>query len=85
MKHRIYGRKVGSCDDVAPMLSGTGAVAVGPGDDPGELDAFAVTCARRAVQALREHGVEGYVMFEGDPRPYPFAPEADFVYPDVRH
>ncbi|WP_244103166.1 hypothetical protein [Burkholderia gladioli] len=40
---------------------------------------------RRAVAALRERGIEGYVLFENDSTRYAFTPEADFVYPAARH
>lgn len=35
------------------------------------------------MSTLRERGVEGYIVFEGDPTHYPFTPELDFIYPVV--
>lgn len=59
----------------------TGGVKV----DQGELDQFALANDRRAVQAMRARGIEGYVVFEGDPTRYEFTPESDFVYPAAVH
>lgn len=53
--------------------------------DPVKLDEFSVANARRAVQGMRERGIEGYVVFEGDPTRYEFTPESDFVYPAAVH
>jgi hypothetical protein len=54
MKKKIYGRKVGSKDDMVLLIEGegvsTGCVKV----DQGKLDQFALANARRAVQAMRE-------------------------------
>lgn len=85
MKDKIYGRKVGSKDDMALLIEGEGVSTGGVKADQGELDQFAVASARRAVQAMRERGIEGYVVFEGDPTLYEFTPEADFVYPAAVH
>lgn len=85
MKDKIYGRKVGSKDDMALLIEGEGVSTGGVKADQGELDQFAVASARRAVHALRERGIEGYVVFEGDPTRYEFTPEADFVYPAAVH
>jgi hypothetical protein len=85
MKKKIYGRKVGSKDDMVLLIEGegvsTGCVKV----DQGKLDQFALANARRAVQAMRERGIEGYVVFEGDPTRYEFTPDTDFVYPAAVH
>ena len=48
---------------------------------PGKLHEFEVASTRRAVNMLREKGVEGYVVFESDSARYEFTPDADFVYP----
>lgn len=85
MKKKIYGRKVGSKDDMALLIEGEGVSTGGVKVDPGKLDEFSVANARRAVQAMRERGIEGYVVFEGDPTRYEFTPESDFVYPAAVH
>jgi hypothetical protein len=67
MKKKIYGRKVGSTEDIALLIEGDG---VSTGDrkvDQGQLDDFALANTRRAVLAMRERGIEGYVVFENDP------------------
>ncbi|WP_186157256.1 hypothetical protein [Burkholderia gladioli] len=85
MKHQIFGRKVGSDDEMTILITGTGTCTGGQAVDPGVLDEFSVASTRRAVQTLRERGIEGYVLFERDPTHYAFTPEADFVYPAARH
>jgi hypothetical protein len=85
MKKKIYGRKVGSNKDMDLLIEGEGVSTGGVKVDQGELDQFAVANARRAVQAMRERGIEGYVIFEGDPTHYEFTPESDFVYPAIIH
>lgn len=85
MKKKIYGRKVGSKEDMALLIEGEGVRTGGVQADQGELDQFSVESARRAVQGMRERGVEGYVVFEGDPTHYEFTPESDFVYPATVH
>lgn len=85
MKKKIYGRKVGSKDDMALLIEGDGVSTGGVQADQGKLDEFSVANARRAVQAMRERGIEGYVVFEGDPTRYEFTPESDFVYPATVH
>lgn len=85
MKKKIYGRKAGSKDDMILLIEGEGVSTGGVKVDQGELDQFALANARRAVQAMRERGVEGYVVFEGDPTSYAFTPDTDFVYPAALH
>ena len=85
MKDKIYGRKVGSKSDMALLIEGEGVSTGGVKADQGVLDQFAVASARRAVQAMRERGIEGYVVFEGDPTRYEFTPKVDFVYPAAVH
>lgn len=85
MKKKIYGRKVGSKDDMALLVEGDGVSTGGVKVDQGELDEFSVASARRAVHAMRERGIEGYLVFEGDPTRYEFTPESDFVYPAAVH
>lgn len=85
MKKKIYGRKVGSKEDMALLIEGEGVRTGGVKADQGDLEQFAVANARRAVQGMRERGIEGYVVFEGDPTRYEFTPEADFVYPAAVH
>jgi hypothetical protein len=85
MKRKIYGRKVGSNKVMALLIEGEGVSTGGVKADQGELDQFAVASARRAVQAMRERGIEGYVVFEGDPTQYEFTPESDFVYSATVH
>jgi len=85
MKKKIYGRKVGSKNDMVLLIEGEGVSTGGVKVDQGELDQFALANARRAVQAMRERGIEGYVVFEGDPTRYEFTPDTDFVYPAAVH
>ena len=85
MKNKIYGRKVGSKDDMALLIEGEGVSTGGVKVDQGQLDQFAVVNTRRAVQGMRERGIEGYVVFESDPTRYEFTPEADFEYPAAVH
>ena len=85
MKKKIYGRKVGSKNDMVLLIEGEGVSTGGVMVDQGELDQFALANARRAVQAMRERGIEGYVVFEGDPTRYEFTPDTDFVYPAAVH
>ncbi|AZU59752.1 hypothetical protein CFM90_26365 (plasmid) [Ralstonia solanacearum] len=85
MKKRIFGRKVGSGTDMACLIESDGASSGGKPAEPGVIDEFVVANTRRAVNVLREKGVEGYVLFEGDPTPYEFTPDADFVCPAVIH
>lgn len=85
MKKKIYGRKVGSREDMALLIEAEGVRTGGVKVDQGELDQFSVESARRAVQGMRERGIEGYVVFEGDPTHYQFTPESDFVYPATVH
>jgi len=85
MKKKIYGRKVGSKEDMVLLIEGDGVSTGGVKVDQGELDEFALSNTRRAVQGMRERGIEGYVVFEGDPTRYEFTPEADFVYPASIH
>lgn len=82
---KIYGRKTGSKDDMALLIEGEGVSIGGVKVDHGELDQYALANARRAVQALRERGIEGYVVFEGDPTRYAFTPDTDFMYPAALH
>lgn len=67
------------------LIEGEGASTGGVKADQGELDQFSVASAHRAVQVMRERGIEGYVVFEGDPARYEFTPETDFVYPAAVH
>lgn len=81
MKKKIYGSKVGSKESMVMLIEGEGVRNDGVKVDQGELNQFSVARARRAVQATRERGIEGYVIFEGDPTHYQFMPKSDFVYP----
>lgn len=85
MKSQIFGRKVGSGPGMDLMISSDGASTGGQRPDPGKLHEFEVASTRRAVNMLREKGVEGYVVFESDPARYEFTPDADFVYPAMNH
>lgn len=85
MKNKIYGRKVGSGDEMAVLIESDGASNTSKMADPAVLVEFVVANARRAVQALRQANVEGYVLFEGDPMRYEFTPDADFAYPSSVH
>lgn len=81
MKRDIYGRKAGSENEFALLISSDGASTGGVKGDPDKLREFEIASTRRAVATLREKGVEGYVMFEGDALQYVFTPDTDFVYP----
>ncbi|MBR7989506.1 hypothetical protein KDX04_27120 [Burkholderia cenocepacia] len=85
MKSRIFGRKLGTTAPMERLIESDEPSADGGPADPGKLEAFTVDNARRAVQVLRAQGIEGYVLFSDDPTPYAFTPDADFVYPAVRH
>lgn len=85
MKKRIFGRRVGSGKGMTLLINGDGVSSGDQAVNPGEIDDFVVANARRAVRALREKNIEGYVLFEGDPIRYEFTPEADFVYPVSAH
>lgn len=85
MKNKIYGRKVGSKDQMALLIEGNGASTGGVKIVQRKLEEFSVASARRAIQALRERDIEGYVVFDGDSTRYEFTPEADFVYPAAVH
>jgi len=85
MMNKIYGRKVGSGDEMAVLIESDGASNTSTLADPGVMVEFVVANARRAVQALRQANVEGYVLFEGDPMRYEFTPDTDFVYPAPLH
>lgn len=85
MKKKIYGRKAGSKQEMILLLEGEGVRTGGVKADQGEVEHFAVTNARRAVQGMRERGIEGYVVFEGDPTHFEFTPDSDFVYPATVH
>ena len=85
MKSQIFGRKVGSGSGMTLLISSDGASTGGQRADPGKLHELEVASTRRAVNVLREKGVEGYVVFESDPGRYKFAPDADFVYPATNH
>jgi hypothetical protein len=81
MKKKIYGRKAGSKENMALLIEGDGVSTGGVAIDQVKPDEHSVASARRAVQAMRERGIEGYVVFEGDAAHYEFTPAADFVYP----
>lgn len=85
MKKKIYGRKVGSKNDMTVLIEGEGVSTGGVTVDPGKLAKLSVASARRAVQTMRGRGIEGYVVFEGDLMRYEFTPESDFVYPAAVH
>jgi hypothetical protein len=67
------------------LIDGDGVSTGGVKVDQAELDQFAVANARRSVQAMRERGIEGYVVFDGDPTCYEFTPDTDFVYQAAVH
>lgn len=81
MKREIFGRKSGSNDHFKLMLSSDGATAGGSYIASGRLREFEIDNTRRAVKALRDKAVEGYVLFEGDTTRYVFTPSTDFIYP----
>lgn len=67
------------------LIESGGASCGGKPVNPGVIDDFVVSNAHRAVRALREKNIEGYVLFDGDPTRYEFTPDADFVYPASTH
>lgn len=81
MKSEIYGRKVGTQGECKLLISSDGASSGGKKADPEKLREFELASTRRAVATLREKQIEGYVIFEDDPRQYKFAPSANFMYP----
>lgn len=85
MKNKIYGRKVGATDEMTLLIESDGASNSNSAKkaDPDVVVGFVIANARRIVQTLREKNVEGYIVFEGDPRHYEFTPSADFIYPVV--
>lgn len=87
MKNKIFGRKVGSSDEMALLCESDGASNSNSAKraDHGVVAEFVIANARRFVQAMRDKNVEGYVVFEDDPTHYTFTPEADFVYPATVH
>lgn len=85
MKKKIYSRKAGSKDDMVLLIEGEGVSTGGVKVDQGELDQFALANARRAVQAMRERRIEGYVVYESDPTRHAFTLDTDFVYPAALH
>lgn len=85
MKKKIYGRKVGSREEMALLIEGEGVSTGGRKVDQGQLDDFALANTRRVVLTMRERGIEGYVVFENDPTRYEFTPDTDFVYPAAVH
>jgi len=85
MKNKIFGRKVGSKNDMALLIESKEVSTGGRKVDPGVINDIAVAGARRTVQMLRDKNFEGYIVFEGDPMHYEFTPGADFVYPMAIH
>lgn len=84
MKRQIFGRKEGASDEFKLLSESDGASAAGSKADPEKLRKFEVDNTRRAVTALREKKIEGYVLFEGDPTHYVFTSTNDFTYPAER-
>jgi len=87
MKNKIYGRKVGSSDEMVLLSESDGASnsTSAKQNDSGVIAEFVIANARRFVQVLRDNNIEGYIVFESDPTHYEFTPEADFVYPASVH
>jgi hypothetical protein len=80
MKSQIFGRKVGSGVEPNLLISSNGASAGGNKKaNPTKLRQFEIESTRRAVKALQEKSIEGYVLFEGDTQQYSFTPDSDFV------
>lgn len=84
MKRQIFGRRTGSGAEFKLMIESEGATSGGNTVSFDQMRDFEIANTRRAVQALREKSVEGYVLFEGDPTHYLFTPSNDFVYPVVQ-
>lgn len=82
MKSKVVGRKVWSLDEMELLCESDGASNSfrAKRADPGVVADFMVAKARRFVKALRHANVKGDVVFQGDPKHYPFTPEAGFVY-----
>ena len=85
MKKKIFGRRAGSDEAMKLLIESDRMSNSGTKIEAGIIDQFVVESARRAVQALRQNRIEGYVLFEGDPTHYAFNPGADFVYPATVH
>ncbi|TWC59520.1 MULTISPECIES: hypothetical protein [Burkholderia] len=85
MKYQIFGRQIDSDEPMLLLMTGLGTVSSGKAVDPAEVQAFSLASTRRTVLALRERGIEGFVLFDNDPTRYAFTPEADFAYPAARH
>lgn len=85
MKNKIYGRKVRSTGEMVLLFESDGSSSSNSAKkaDPDVIAGFAIANARRSVQMLRDRNVEGYIVFEGDPRHYEFTPDSDFDYPVV--
>lgn len=85
MKNKIFGRKVGSQSPMLLLLEGMGVSSGGKLGDPVVMMDFAIANARRSVQILRDKNIEGYIVFDNDPKHYMFTPESDFEYPATSH
>ncbi|MBU9278294.1 hypothetical protein [Burkholderia gladioli] len=80
MQHRIFGRRVGAGTELKLVAIDEGSSPDASPGEPGRLDVLSLASARQATRVLRESGYEGCVLFEGDPTPYAFTPDADFVH-----
>jgi hypothetical protein len=81
MLMQIWGRKVGTAQDMVLLIESDGVSTGGRVVDAIAIREFVVANAQRRVQAFREKGIEGYVLFEGDVTRYAFTPQADLIYP----
>lgn len=54
MKNKIFGRKVGSKDDMVLLIEANGVSTGGKKVDPGVINDIAVASARRTAQILRD-------------------------------
>lgn len=83
MKNKIYGRSIGFQGSMVLLTESNGVSTGGKEVNPSEVAEISIASARRTVQVFRNKGIEGYIMFDGDPMHYGFTPDADFVYPAV--
>lgn len=81
MKNKIYGRSVGFQGSMVLLTESSGVSTGGKQVNPFVVSEVSIASAHRTVQVLRNKGVEGYIMFDGDPMHYGFTPDAGFVYP----
>ncbi|WP_124076874.1 hypothetical protein [Burkholderia gladioli] len=85
MQHRIFGRRVGAGTELKLVAIDEGPSPDASAGEPGRLDVLSLASVRQTTRVLREAGYEGCVLLEGDPTPYAFTLDADFVHPAACH